>query len=137
MGIAALNPSYESGKAWVWVHERRGPNGSGSFLRVQYHTWGGPAYDAGRVVVCTQHRNGQLASGRLRIGVGARLLAQEDCCGTLAPNADAIRFYRRMGFEFVQARDFGADHCHMHRLSRERYLQSLAHTLAAQPESET
>ncbi len=45
----------------------------------------------------------------------------------LASNAGAIRFYRRMGFEFVEARDFGDDHCHVHRLLRERYLQWLAH----------
>ena len=41
----------------------------------------------------------------------------------LASNVDAIRFYRRMGFEFVEARDLGDDHCHVHRLPRERYLQ--------------
>lgn len=55
----------------------------------------------------------------------------------LASNVDAIRFYRRMGFEFVEARDFGDDHCHVHRLSRERYLQSLARTLETRPGSET
>jgi aminoglycoside 6'-N-acetyltransferase len=42
----------------------------------------------------------------------------------LASNADAIRFYRRFGFEFVEARDFGDDHCHVHRLSRTAYLRS-------------
>lgn len=55
----------------------------------------------------------------------------------LASNVDAIRFYRRMGFEFVEARDFGDDHCHVHRLSREGYLQSLARTFEARPGSET
>lgn|GEM_PF-169141 len=55
----------------------------------------------------------------------------------LASNFDAIRFYRRMGFEFVEARDFGDDHCHVHRLSRERYLQSLAPMSTVRPESET
>lgn len=41
----------------------------------------------------------------------------------LASNADAIRFYRRFGFVFVEARDFGDDHCHVHRLSRADYLR--------------
>lgn len=54
----------------------------------------------------------------------------------LASNVDAIRFYRRMGFEFVKVRDFGDDHCHIHRLSRERYLQLLAQPLTASYGSE-
>jgi aminoglycoside 6'-N-acetyltransferase len=53
----------------------------------------------------------------------------------LASNVDAIRFYRRMGFEFVEARDFGDDHCHVHRLSRERYLQWLTEPFTDQPGS--
>ena len=53
----------------------------------------------------------------------------------LASNVDAIRFYRRMGFEFVEARDFADDHCHVHRLSRESYLQLLAQPFTAQLES--
>jgi aminoglycoside 6'-N-acetyltransferase len=40
----------------------------------------------------------------------------------LASNTDAIRFYRRFGFEFVEYRDFGDDHCAVHRLDRSRYL---------------
>ena len=37
----------------------------------------------------------------------------------LADNTAAQRFYRRLGFEFVEARQFGADHCHVYRLNRD------------------
>jgi aminoglycoside 6'-N-acetyltransferase len=43
----------------------------------------------------------------------------------LASNLDAIRFYRRFGFVFVEARDFGTDHCHVHRLARADYTRWL------------
>lgn len=36
----------------------------------------------------------------------------------LIGNTDAIRFYRRLGFEFVDERDFAGDLCAVHRLSR-------------------
>lgn len=36
----------------------------------------------------------------------------------LASNADAIRFYQRLGFALVELRWFGADHCAVHRLDR-------------------
>jgi aminoglycoside 6'-N-acetyltransferase len=36
----------------------------------------------------------------------------------LATNERAIRFYQRLGFEFVEARDFDADHCLVHRYPR-------------------
>lgn len=39
----------------------------------------------------------------------------------LATNEAAQRFYRRFGFRFVDARDFGADHCHILRLARGDY----------------
>ena len=39
----------------------------------------------------------------------------------LATNTRAHRFYRRIGFEFVEERWFDEDHCHVYRLSRERF----------------
>jgi aminoglycoside 6'-N-acetyltransferase len=36
----------------------------------------------------------------------------------LSSNRGAIRFYERLGFEFVEERDFGDDHCHVLRLPR-------------------
>ena len=39
----------------------------------------------------------------------------------LASNIDSHRFYERLGFVFVEARDFGADHCFVYRLTRARY----------------
>lgn len=40
----------------------------------------------------------------------------------LAHNTDAIRFYQRLGFEFVEKRVFGDDECDVHQLSREKWL---------------
>ena len=36
----------------------------------------------------------------------------------LASNEAAIRFYERLGFEFVEERDFGDDHCRVYRFAR-------------------
>ncbi|MCG3172896.1 MAG: hypothetical protein GMKNLPBB_01067 [Myxococcota bacterium] len=36
----------------------------------------------------------------------------------LAGNTRAIRFYQRLGFQFTEFRDFGRDHCAVHRLTR-------------------
>jgi aminoglycoside 6'-N-acetyltransferase len=36
----------------------------------------------------------------------------------LASNTRAIRFYERLGFEFVEARDFDDDRCHVYRFRR-------------------
>jgi aminoglycoside 6'-N-acetyltransferase len=44
----------------------------------------------------------------------------------LASNTRARRFYERLGFEYVEDRWFGADHCAVYRLSRERYLRTHA-----------
>jgi len=40
----------------------------------------------------------------------------------LVANAAAIRFYRRLGFAYVEDRWFGADHCAVHRLDRARWV---------------
>lgn len=39
----------------------------------------------------------------------------------LASNVDAIRFYRRLGFRFVERRAFGADVCDVHELTRDTW----------------
>lgn len=39
----------------------------------------------------------------------------------LADNHDALRFYRRFGFEFLEMRTFGKDLCAVHTLSRANY----------------
>jgi len=44
----------------------------------------------------------------------------------LAANTRAHRFYRRLGFEFAEARRFGDDDCHALRLSRESWQQTHA-----------
>jgi aminoglycoside 6'-N-acetyltransferase len=36
----------------------------------------------------------------------------------IATNADAIAFYRRLGFRFLENRTFGADECAIHQLTR-------------------
>lgn len=40
----------------------------------------------------------------------------------LTSNTAAIRFYQRLGFEFVEYRRFGLDDCSVHRLTRARWL---------------
>ena len=44
--------------------------------------------------------------------------ASEVLIDPLASNERAIRFYERLGFEFVEERDFGGDHCHVYRFPR-------------------
>lgn len=39
----------------------------------------------------------------------------------LASNTSAIRFYQRLGFEFVEERTFGEDHCHVYRMTRTKW----------------
>lgn len=63
-------------------------------------------------------------------GVGAEMMRQalarcfedhgasEVLIDPLSSNRRAIRFYERLGFEFVEERDFGDDHCHVLRLRR-------------------
>jgi aminoglycoside 6'-N-acetyltransferase len=64
-------------------------------------------------------------------GYGTRMmqLALKRCFGPpevtaviidpLASNARALRFYERLGFRFVEERQFGLDHCRVYRLDRE------------------
>jgi len=40
----------------------------------------------------------------------------------LASNTAVHRFYERLGFMFVEERDFGDDHCFIYQLTRDRYL---------------
>ncbi len=47
----------------------------------------------------------------------------------LAGNIRAHRFYRRLGFEFVEKRYFGHDHCAVHRLDRARFERAVGGTL--------
>lgn len=42
----------------------------------------------------------------------------------LASNTKAQRFYRRLGFSFIEKRTLGHDHCHIYRLEREAYTKS-------------
>jgi aminoglycoside 6'-N-acetyltransferase len=44
--------------------------------------------------------------------------ATEVLIDPLASNERAIRFYERLGFEFVEARDFDGDHCLVYRYPR-------------------
>jgi aminoglycoside 6'-N-acetyltransferase len=39
----------------------------------------------------------------------------------LATNMDAHRFYKRLGFEFVERRSFGDDDCFVYRLERRNW----------------
>jgi aminoglycoside 6'-N-acetyltransferase len=41
----------------------------------------------------------------------------------LASNRDAHRFYERLGFVFIERRQFGLDECCVYRLTREDWLQ--------------
>lgn len=41
----------------------------------------------------------------------------------LASNKDAIRFYKRLGFEFVEYRTFGEDECMVMKLDRSNYYE--------------
>jgi len=43
----------------------------------------------------------------------------------LASNARAIRFYERLGFEFMTRRRFGKDDCSVYQLTRSRYEQHM------------
>lgn len=40
----------------------------------------------------------------------------------LESNKDAIRFYKRIGFEFVEKRTFGNDKCDVYRITRDKWL---------------
>lgn len=42
----------------------------------------------------------------------------------LASNAGARRFYERLGFRFVEERDFGDDRCAVYRLEREDFVRA-------------
>jgi aminoglycoside 6'-N-acetyltransferase len=42
----------------------------------------------------------------------------------LASNTRAIRFYERLGFQFVERRIFGEDDCMVYRITREQWLKS-------------
>ncbi|HQU82937.1 MAG TPA: GNAT family N-acetyltransferase [Pyrinomonadaceae bacterium] len=42
----------------------------------------------------------------------------------LASNTDAHRFYERLGFKFVEERNFDEDHCFVYRLTREDWEKS-------------
>jgi aminoglycoside 6'-N-acetyltransferase len=44
--------------------------------------------------------------------------ASEVLIDPLVTNTAAIRFYERLGFEFIEERDFGGDRCRVHRLRR-------------------
>jgi aminoglycoside 6'-N-acetyltransferase len=44
--------------------------------------------------------------------------ASEVLIDPLASNEGALRFYERLGFEFVAERDFGSDHCRVYRVPR-------------------
>lgn len=39
----------------------------------------------------------------------------------LAQNTRAIRFYERLGFEFLEERDFGEDHCRIYAITRSKW----------------
>ena len=39
----------------------------------------------------------------------------------LASNVDAIRFYERLGFQFVEERTFDTSFCKVYRLTREHW----------------
>lgn len=58
----------------------------------------------------------------------ARCFADPDVTAVLvdplAGNIRAHRFYRRLGFEFVERRRFGQDDCFVFRLGRSRYTAS-------------
>ncbi len=41
----------------------------------------------------------------------------------LESNEGAIKFYQKMGFEFVEKRRFGEDNCHVYRLTREAWMK--------------
>lgn len=46
----------------------------------------------------------------------------------LESNKDAIRFYERLGFEFVEHRRFGEDECAVYRLKRRNWINSRRNT---------
>jgi aminoglycoside 6'-N-acetyltransferase len=39
----------------------------------------------------------------------------------ISTNTDAIAFYRRLGFAFLEDRQFGDDHCAVHQLTRQNW----------------
>lgn len=73
--------------------------------------WIGSPYDRGRGVGAEMMR---LALARCFAGRGAT----EVLIDPLATNVAAIRFYERLGFEFVEERDFDGDHCRVYRYTR-------------------
>ncbi len=73
----------------------------------------------------------------LRKGYGTKMmkLALERCFADknvtevlidpLESNADAIHFYKKLGFEFLEKRVFGDDLCEVYRMSREKWQKTL------------
>ena len=42
----------------------------------------------------------------------------------LVSNVDAHRFYKRLGFQFLEQRNFGGDECYVYLLTRDKWLRS-------------
>ncbi len=74
--------------------------------------WIGEAHDLGKGYGTTMM---QLAIARCFANEGVSAILIDP----LATNTDAIRFYQRLGFRFVEKRNFDGDECMVHRLARE------------------
>lgn len=88
------------------------------------HYWGdcGPGLRAIDIWIGeASHRNRGIGGAAMREAI-RRCFAPPEVTAIvidpLASNTDAIRFYERLGFRFVERRVFGADDCHVMRLDR-------------------
>lgn len=88
------------------------------------HYWGdcGPGLRAIDIWIGEEaYRNRGIGGEAMRLAI-ARCFAPPEVTAIiidpLVSNTDAIRFYERLGFRFVERRMFGADDCHVMRLDR-------------------
>lgn len=89
------------------------------------HYWGdevAPGVWAIDIWIGSPHDRGRGLGTAMMVQALARCFdehrASEVLIDPLASNEGAIRFYERLGFEFVEERHFGDDHCRVHRFAR-------------------
>ncbi len=94
------------------------------------HYWGdcGPGLRAIDIWIGeAEHRGRGIGGEAMRLAI-ARCFAPPEVTAILidplVSNVDAIRFHERLGFAFVERRQFGADDCHVMRLERAVWLAS-------------